>query len=177
MNPTFQQCTGFDSTFGLSRRKFLNRFGMGVGAFALADMLGGEASAGSTDDQAGGVLKKLHHTAKAKRVIFLFQSGGPSQIDLLDYKPHLNKVHGQQLPDFVRKGQRLQVPFETAIKAEDGGFIEPSKQALSNYLAKKEKLSGSLFGKLDGYTFGEDENFDIDDLISALRKHAEVPHA
>jgi hypothetical protein len=53
------------------------------------------------------VLPETHHAAKAKRVIFLFQSGGPSQIDLMDYKPHLNKVHGQQLPDSVRQGQRL----------------------------------------------------------------------
>ena len=53
------------------------------------------------------MLKKLHHPATAKRVIYLFMSGGPSQMDLFDYKPLLNKLHGQQLPESVRKGQRL----------------------------------------------------------------------
>ncbi len=75
---------------------------------------------------------------------------------------------------FVRKGQRLQVPFETAIKAKNGGFIQPSIDELNNYLAKKEKLSGSLFGKINEYTFGEDENFSIDDLCNALKSHAEA---
>ena len=75
---------------------------------------------------------------------------------------------------FVRKGQRLQVPFETAVKAKDGGFLQPSIQALTDYLSKKEKLHGSLFGKMGEYTFGEDENFSIDDLVAALKTHVEV---
>ncbi|MDD4928200.1 MAG: type I-E CRISPR-associated protein Cas7/Cse4/CasC [Gallionella sp.] len=72
----------------------------------------------------------------------------------------------------VRKGQRLQVPFETAIKARDGGFIQPSIEAMSAYLAKQEKLHGSLFGKQAEYTYGLDDCFSIDDLIAALRQHA-----
>lgn len=72
----------------------------------------------------------------------------------------------------VRKGQRLQVPFETAIKAKDGGFIQPSIEAMSAYLAKQEKLHGSLFGKQAAYTYGQDENFSINDLIAALKQHA-----
>ena len=72
----------------------------------------------------------------------------------------------------VRKGQRLQVPFETAIKARDGGFIQPSIEALSGYLAKQEKLHGSLFGNQAEYTYGQDESFSIDDLVAALRQHA-----
>lgn len=75
---------------------------------------------------------------------------------------------------FVRKGQRLQVPFETAVKSRDGGFLNLSIQTLKDYLAKKEKLAGSLFGKKAEYTFGEDENFSIDDLVSALKSHVEV---
>lgn len=72
----------------------------------------------------------------------------------------------------VRKGQRLQVPFETAVKAKDGGFLQPSKEALTNYLASKEKLFGSLFGKIEEYTWGENEEFSVDNLISALKQHA-----
>ena len=70
---------------------------------------------------------------------------------------------------FVRKGQRLQVPFETPVKAKNGGFLEPSKEKLCSYLSKKEKLSGSLFGKVDEFTFGEDENFNIDRLIESIQ--------
>jgi CRISPR system Cascade subunit CasC len=71
----------------------------------------------------------------------------------------------------VRKGQRLQVPFEAPIKAKEGGYLQPSIQALSDYLAKKEKLYGSLFGKQGDYTFGEDDTFSIDDLVAALKTH------
>ncbi len=70
---------------------------------------------------------------------------------------------------FVRKGQRLQVPFETAIKAKDGGYLQPSITALTDYLTKKESLAGSLFGKQKDFTFGEDAGFSIDHLIAELK--------
>ena len=89
------ECTGFESPLGLDRRGFLQRFGGGLGGIALANMLHGETGDG------------LHHPAKAKRVIYLFQSGGPSQIDLFDHKPKLTEETGKELPDFVRQGQRL----------------------------------------------------------------------
>jgi len=72
----------------------------------------------------------------------------------------------------VRKGQRLQVPFETAVKAKDGGYLQPSIETMTNYLAKQEKLHGSLFSKQAEYTYGVDENFSIDDLVTALKQHA-----
>lgn len=70
---------------------------------------------------------------------------------------------------YIRKGQRLQVPFETAVRAKDGGFLQPSIDALSAYLDKKEKLAGSLFGKEKEFTFGEDETFTIDNLVGEIR--------
>jgi CRISPR system Cascade subunit CasC len=70
---------------------------------------------------------------------------------------------------FVRKGQRLQVPFETAIKAKDGGYLQPSITALTDYLTKKELLAGSLFGKLKDFTFGADAGFSIDHLVAELK--------
>lgn len=74
----------------------------------------------------------------------------------------------------VRKGQRLQVPFEQPVKARrDEGYLQPSVEELKNYLDKKEKLSGSLFGKIAGYDWGEDEDFSIDDLIAALQSHVQ----
>jgi CRISPR system Cascade subunit CasC len=76
---------------------------------------------------------------------------------------------------FVRKGQRLQVPFDKPVRAEQGGgYLQPSIEALNKELAKKEKLAGSLFGKQAEYTFGEDANYSIDDLIADLKKHAEA---
>lgn len=71
----------------------------------------------------------------------------------------------------VRKGQRLQVPFETAVKAQQGGYLQPSLTELKNYLDKKEKMTGSLFGKQGGYDWGEDENYSIDQLIANLQSH------
>jgi hypothetical protein len=94
-------CTGFESTLGMGRRGFLNSFGLGLGGVALADLLGGG------DASAMGKLAGSHLAPKAKRVIYLFQSGGPSQMDLLDYKPLLNEKHGEQLPAEVRGKQRL----------------------------------------------------------------------
>jgi len=70
----------------------------------------------------------------------------------------------------VRSGQRLQLAFETPVKARDGGYLAASIEALKETLAKKEKLSGSLFGKIAEFTFGEDENFTIDNLVSSINK-------
>ena len=86
-----------------TRRDFLNRFGMGLGGIALADMLPQTVSAAADR----GTLGLPHFPPKAKRVIYLFMSGGPSQLDLFDYKPLLNQRNGEQLPDSIRGGQRL----------------------------------------------------------------------
>lgn len=105
-----QKCTGFEAPIKHSRRSFLNGFGMGMGGIALAKMLGPElavAQEKAYERRPHGALKQFHHPPKAKRVIFLFQSGGPSQIDLFDNKPLLKKLHGTELPNSVRQGQRL----------------------------------------------------------------------
>jgi hypothetical protein len=89
---------------GMDRRAWLGSFGMGLGGLALADLLGRSAAA---EPAAGGVLDGFHVPPRAKRVIFLFQSGGPSQLDLFDHKPVLVEKTGEQLPESVRGGQRL----------------------------------------------------------------------
>ncbi len=73
---------------------------------------------------------------------------------------------------FIRKGQRLQVPFETPVKAQAGGFLQPSIQELKGYLDRKEKLFGSLFGKRGVYDWGEKETYSVDDLIANLQQDA-----
>ncbi len=86
----------------LSRRAFLNQSGVNLGAMALGSLLLGERA------RAGGGLPSLPHFApRAKRVIFLTQSGGPSQIELFDHKPGLAQWAGKELPDSIRQGQRL----------------------------------------------------------------------
>jgi hypothetical protein len=87
---------------GLTRREFFGRAAQGFGAVALASLLPSFAFADGKQ-----TLGKLHHPAKAKRIIYLFQAGGPAQQDLFDYKPLLNKMHGTPLPETVRRGQRL----------------------------------------------------------------------
>lgn len=73
----------------------------------------------------------------------------------------------------VRRGQRLQVPFEAPVRASQEGYLQPSIAALKDYLAKKEALSGSLFGKLGEYEWGEREDYSLDHLIRDLQSHAE----
>lgn len=92
----------------INRRTFLKKSG-GLGLTALFAMLGSDVFA--ADDKprkrVGGLKEFPDHTAKAKRVIYLHQSGAPSQMDLFDPKPSLEKFRGQDLPDSVRNGQRL----------------------------------------------------------------------
>ena len=88
-----------------NRRQFLNRFGAGLGGAALAEMLASSAAAAPTAER--GILGATHFAPKAKRIIYLFMSGAPSQLDLYDHKPLLNQRNGEQLPDSVRGGQRL----------------------------------------------------------------------
>ena len=97
-------CGQFDS--GLTRRDWLSRLGLGVGGMALASLLGQECVAANANPFQG-ILDQPHHPPKAKRIIYLFMSGGPSQLDLFDYKPLLEKMHGENLPESVRMGQRL----------------------------------------------------------------------
>src|SRR4051812_15220918 len=91
--------------FGLTRRDFLGRFGLGLGGMALSQLLPRSVSAASSPVR--GVLPQPHFPAQAKRIIYLFMAGGPSQLDLFDYKPLLNRRNGEDLPESVRQGQRL----------------------------------------------------------------------
>ncbi len=102
-------CTGPLPAAGLSRRHFLNRFGMGLGGIALAGLLTPFRSGAEEipNPGHGGNLSTLQFAPKAKRVIYLFMAGGPSQLETFDYKPLLNERNGQDLPESVRMGQRL----------------------------------------------------------------------
>jgi Protein of unknown function (DUF1501) len=90
-----------------TRRQFLARSAGGLGVAALATLLGEDAAGFAGAESTGGLPGFPQFTPKAKRVIYLFQSGAPSQIDLFDYKPKLQDFHASELPDSVRMGQRL----------------------------------------------------------------------
>src|SRR5262245_43477688 len=93
----------------LSRRHFLNRAGLGLVPIALATLLDAGLFGAKANDvpTARGLPGLPHFAPKAKRVIYLFQSGAPSQMDLFDYKPKLASLRGSVLPDSIRQGQRL----------------------------------------------------------------------
>jgi hypothetical protein len=89
-----------------NRRKFLSRLSLGIGSFALGSLLMPDLFASKEDEEM--LMAGLPHFApKAKRIIYLFQNGAPSQLDLFDYKPMLQKMQGEDLPASVRMGQRL----------------------------------------------------------------------
>ena len=131
----------------LSRRSFLGLTGLGIGAIAAKSLMAKEASIpiGLLADS-----KQPHFAPKAKRVIYLFQSGGPSHIDLFDYKPALEKLHGEELPDSVRQGQRLtgmtagqkSFPLCKGLK----GFAQrgESGQWISDYLPYHHKIADKM---------------------------------
>lgn len=102
------------SPFHLSRRAFLGKATSGIGIAALASLLPGCYTNGTSITSA---QKISHYPARAKRIIYLFQSGGPAHMELFDYKPLLQKREGEDLPDSIRNGQRL-----TGMTANQKGF-------------------------------------------------------
>ena len=102
----------------MTRRALFGKAATGVGVAALANLLDAE-----------GLPGMPHFAPKAKRVIYLFQSGGPSQMDLFDYKPRLNDFAGKELPESIRNGQRL-----TGMSASQSTFpVVPSKFEFKQY--------------------------------------------
>jgi hypothetical protein len=91
-----------DYQLELTRRQLFGRTALGLGTAAMAQMLGPDLLAAPVRSDGG-----LHHEAKAKRVIYLFMSGGPSQHDMWDYKPRMKEMFGEDLPEQVRDGQRI----------------------------------------------------------------------
>src|SRR6266540_6888102 len=99
----------------LTRRYFFGKASAGLGVAALSSLLHG-------GEDAGGLPGLPHIPPTAKRVIYLFQSGAPSQMELFDYKPRLKELRATELPESIRQGQRL-----TAMTAAQSSFpVAPS---------------------------------------------------
>jgi uncharacterized protein (DUF1501 family) len=132
----------------ISRRHFFKSTGLAAGRIALAGMMLPEltraASRGQVTTRAHPPLPGLPHFApKAKRLIYLFMNGGPSQMDLLDYKPGLTKIYDTDLPESIRNGQRL----TTMTSGQTRFPIAPSKYSFKQY-----GKSGMWFSELLPHT-------------------------
>lgn len=97
----------FEHGLSLNRRKFLSRLSLGIGSAALGSLLMPDLFSGPGAPDEDFVPGIPHFAPKAKRVIYLFQNGAPSQLESFDYKPKLREMMGQELPDSIRGGQRL----------------------------------------------------------------------
>jgi hypothetical protein len=128
----------------VTRRQFFSQSSKGIGLAALAALLSEDAKA------SGGLPGLPHFPPKAKRVIYLFQHGAPSQLDLFDFKPNLAKLRGTELPDSVRKGQRLtgmtsyQTTFPTAPSIFHFDRSGQSGAELSELLPYTQKIADDI---------------------------------
>lgn len=155
-------CTGFTNPRTLSRRSVLEQFGMGFGSLALSSLLSGTTSASDSDAIATPPVR-------AKRIIYLFQSGGPSQMDLFDHKPLLKEMQGQELPEEVRRGQRLTAmsgnqaslplvgsPFEFQQYGESGAWMSsilPHTAEIADDLCFVKSMNTPAINHGPGVTF------------------------
>ena len=128
-----------------SRRTFLHSAGLGLGAAALSSLLPDTARAESTMISSGP-----HFPPKVKRVIYLHQSGAPSQLETFDYKPKLEEMWGEDLPESVRQGQRLtgmsagQASFPLAASVFKFGQYGKSRAWVSDLLPYHKKIVDEL---------------------------------
>ena len=135
-----------EAALQVNRRHFLSRLSLGIGGVALASLLPGCSSDNasfSLNTSGQGILPSPHLAPKAKRVIYLFQSGSPSQMDLFDHKPLMRKMHGEELPESIRGGQRL-----TGMTAYQKSF--PLASTFFDF--KQHGQSGAWLSELMPYT-------------------------
>jgi hypothetical protein len=146
-----------------TRRDFLAKTGLGLGTAALAQLLGRDAFAalpGEPSPLTGGLPGLPHFAPKAKRVICLFQSGGPSHLDLFDDKPVLRQRFNEDLPDSVRRGQRI-----TGMVASQSRLaVQPSRFGF-----QPGGRSGTMISDLLPHTRGI-----VDDICLIRSMHTEA---
>jgi uncharacterized protein (DUF1501 family) len=141
--PSQQQTPALART---TRRQLFRDCGVGVGKLALASLLAREATAASPSRTGppidGGALEQLHHRPRAKRVIYLFMAGAPSQLDLFDHKPKLVELAGKPIPPSVIEGQRY-------------AFIQPDAAVLPpQYKFARHGQSGAEISEILPHTAG-----------------------
>ncbi len=162
-----------------TRRDFLTKTSLGLGALGLSQLINpGDLFAGKLlSGTQNGALGQPHFPPKAKRVIYLFQSGAPSQLDLFDYKPLLAKMNGQDLPESVRQGQRLTgmsagqasfplvgSPYKFSQHGDSGAFV-------SNLMPHTAKIADELCFIKSMYT----EAINHDPAITFVQTGSQFP--
>lgn len=158
MNP-FQQHKA-----SLTRRQFFSKSALGIGTFALGGLLEPSLMKANTNPLLSNDKGLPHFAPKAKRIIYLFQNGAPSHVDLFDYKPKLDQWHGRQIPDELTNGKR----FSTMT----GGQVQrPVLKAMANF--QQHGASGAWVSDLMPHTAAI-----ADDLCFIKSMHTEqVNHA
>ncbi|MCH2124266.1 MAG: DUF1501 domain-containing protein [Pirellulaceae bacterium] len=112
-----------DHLLATTRRHFFGQTATGIGVAALTSLLNTSSAQGTPIGTGSELAQFPNFAPKAKRVIYLFQSGAPSQLDLFDYKPKLTNLRETELPDSIRQGQRL-----TGMTSKQSSFpVAPSK--------------------------------------------------
>jgi len=168
----------------LTRREILGRgsaaVGLGVPALAALlakDGLAATSSSSSTERPYPGMASLPHHIAKAKHVIYLFQNGAPTHVDMFDYKPELHRLHGQPVPDEFVKGKRFSTMTGNASGKLMLAPIEPFKQYgksgayVSNLMPHTAKIADELCFIKSMHT----EAVNHAPAISFLLSGAEIP--
>jgi len=150
----------FEHRLNINRRRFLSRMSLGLGGVALGSLLMPDLMRGTGSMDASLIPGMRDFAPKAKRVIYLFQNGAPSQIESFDYKPKLKEMVGQELPDSVRGGQRL-----TGMTANQSSF--PLVGSFSDF--KQYGQSGTWVSDLFPYT-----SKIVDDLCIVRSMHTEA---
>jgi len=130
----------------INRRRFLGQSTMALGAAAASSLgIGPAFGASATPPTPAATRPRPHFTGRAKRVIYLFQSGAPSQLETFDYKPTLANMHGQEMPTSIRMGQRL----TTMTSGQNKLPIAPSKFGFAQH-----GQSGAWISELLPHTAG-----------------------
>ena len=147
-------------SLNINRRTFLSSASIGIGSLALGSLLVPDLFRGKQDEEEALPFGVTHFAPKAKRVIYLFQSGAPSQLELFDYKPMLLKMQGQELPPSVRNGQRL-----TGMTSNQKSFpLIPSFSGFGQH-----GKSGAWLGELLPFT-----SKIVDDICIVRSMHTEA---
>ena len=150
----------FEQGLNHNRRKFLSRLSLGIGSVALGSLLIPDLFSGKQEAEDGLMRALPHFAPKAKRIIYLFQNGAPSQLETFDYKPLLTKNFGQELPESIRAGQRL-----TGMTAGQSSFPLVGSYFGFNQYGESRAWISSLFPHISGV---------VDDLLIVKSMHTEA---
>ena len=132
----------------INRRAFLGRAGIGFGSAALLSLLGRDAAGAGIDTSYNGLPGFPHHNQRIKRVIFLCMAGGPSHLETFDYKPRLDELNGQPMPESFTKGQPIAQLQGQKLKVQ--GHLTKFKkygqggQYISDFLPHTAKMADDI---------------------------------